>query len=218
MRENKFMTLKCSSCGESISVESYDSVNVAARPELKNKILDGSLFMAECPHCGKINLARFQVLYHDPTAKLMFYLTLGDVELEVRAGNMFATVPEMSSDYVLRFVDEPGELIEKVKIFDAGLDDVVMELCKYVTRMELCEKAGDGAKKIMDAPFRFLKVDGADHDITLAYPMDSQMQMVEVGFNVYEDCAGIISRNPQLTSTLSGMCHVDADWVAVHIR
>lgn len=217
MGDNREMISKCMFCSESNKVRVYDSINACSSPELKSALLDGSLFAQICPHCGRMNLLRFKLLYHDPALKLMFWLTLGEEELELQARKMFASVPELS-DYVTRFVDEPGELIEKVKIFDAGMDDVAMEMCKYVTRMELAEKSKDKAAAIMDAPFKFLKTSGSDHDITLTYPLDSSMEMVELGFNVYEDCAAIVRRNSQLTESLSGFCRVNADWINSHFR
>ena len=203
---------RCPRCGEYSEIQTYDSINASASPELKAALMDGSAFLWECPHCGNRNLIRNQLLYHDPQARLMFWLTLGDEDLEARAQEMYARISELS-DYVLRFVDEPGELIEKVKIFDAGFDDAVMELCKHLTRLELIGDSKELAEKLSDVPFRFLRVDGSDHHIQFAYPLDGQMQLAEVGFNVYEDSAGIIRRNPQLTESLRGFCRVNSDWI-----
>jgi hypothetical protein len=195
----------------------HDSVNVREEPSLKAQVLDGSAFVWECPHCGAKNLVRSQTLYHDPDEKLMVWLTYGSEELEARVGAAYAGLPEMK-DYTLRFVDDAGSLIEKVKIFDAGLDDVVMEMTKYVTRMELCGSLKDRADEISKAPFKFLRLDGADGEITLAYPMDGQMQMAAVGFNVYEDCRGILKRNPAMAEAATGFAKVDAAFVTRYFR
>jgi len=134
----------CSRCGTASQITAYDSINVQDNPELKAKVLDGSAFVWECPHCGAHNLVRCQTLYHDPSEKLMVWLTGGSGELEERVRAAYGGVSELK-DYTLRFVDDAGSLIEKVKVFDAGLDDVVMEMAKYVTRMEIC-----GARKDRD--------------------------------------------------------------------
>ena len=39
------------------------------------------------------------------------------------------------------------------------------------------------------------------------------MQMLAVGFNVYEDCRGIIGRNPAMQESLAGLVKVDQEWV-----
>ena len=48
----------CPQCGNRNTIKVYRSINVADNPELKEKVKDGSLFLWECPHCGKVNLAK----------------------------------------------------------------------------------------------------------------------------------------------------------------
>lgn len=205
----------CRHCGGTHDIHIYSSINVSEAPELREKVMDGSIFSWECPSCAKTNYMRYQTLYHDPDQKVMVWLTQGDLELEAKAAAI-AQMEEMKA-YTLRFVDEPGEFIEKTKIFSAGLDDVVMEMCKYVTKMELGEKEPAKAEALMNAAFKFLKMEGADNEITLAYPMDGQMQMVVIGFNVYEDCRGIVQRNPHMREAATGFCHIDASWLSKYI-
>ena len=207
----------CTGCGEQYSVTVYDSINAAETPELKAAVLDGSAFVRQCPHCGCPNLLRYRMLYHDPSEKLMIWLTCGSEELEEQVRGVYGSIEELK-DYTTRFVDDAGSLIEKLKIFDAGLDDVIVEMTKYVTKLELCEKDKEHAEAILDAQFKFFSLDGADNLITLAYPADGQMQMVEVGFNVYEDCRGIVKRNPAITEAASGFVKVNKDWLAKYVR
>ena len=197
----------CRQCGFNNPVRLYGSVNTRQDPGLKARVLDGSLFMWECPRCGSLNLLRYQTLYHDPEAHLMVWLTLGDEALEeqIRAGQ--AHLEELDG-YTLRLVSEPGDLIEKVKIFEAGLDDIAIEMCKFVTAREM----GLG-----DAAMKFLRIDGADSEITLSYPADGQMQMVEIGFNTYEDCCGILLRNPAIKEKATGFARVDARWLSAFL-
>lgn len=176
-----------------------------------------------------MNLAVYQTLYHDPEERLMIWLLpdggMPDAELSAVEKHLEAIAGQMGSEegglegYVLRRVSDVGSLIEKVNIHDAGLDDAVMEMCKYITKMELAEKESnkDRAKAIADAPFKFYKMDGADNDITFSYPFDGQMQGVQIGFNVYEDCRGILQRNPSARPG-AGFTKVDAEWLATRMR
>lgn len=207
----------CSRCGSVRTVTTYDSINVRETPELKAQVLDGSAFVWECPHCGARNLVRCQTLYHDPDEKLMVWLTFGSEALEERVRSAYSGTEGLEG-YTCRFVDDAGSLIEKVKIFDAGLDDVVMEMAKYVTRMEICGNLKERAAEIASAPFKFLSLDGADGEITLAYPLDGQMQVATVGFNVYEDCRGILKRNPVMAQAAAGFSKVDAAFVGRYFR
>ena len=187
----------CTKCGAEYSAEVPQSVNAASSPELKEQVRSGALFTWTCPHCGTANLLKFPFLYHDPTEHLMLVLTDAPVNAE--------GVPE---GYTGRQVRSVGELIEKIKIFDAGLDDLVIELCKYVTCQEL--------KK--EVPLKFLRTDGADNDIIFTYPEAGQMQLLSVGFNVYEDCCAIVGRNPVITEGLKGLVKVDREWVEQFLR
>lgn len=207
----------CTHCGEKHKITAYSSINVAETPELREKVLDGSLFMWECPHCGSLNLIQSQTLYHDPVEKLMIWSTGDSRELETQIATAYSKVEEMA-DYTARFTADIGSLIEKVKIFASGLDDIVIEMCKYVTKLELRDKDKSHAEEINAAPFKFLKLDGADNEITLAYPVGGEMQMVAIGFNVYEDCRGIVSRNPEVSKAAAGFTRVDAEWLSRFFR
>ena len=101
-----------------------------------------------------------------------------------------------------------GELVEKVKIFGCGLDDIVIEMCKFVTCQEL--------KK--DVTLRFVGTEGADGEMTFTYPENGQMELVAVGFNVYEDCAGILQRNPVIRDSATGLATVDQAWLSRFFR
>ena len=230
MPEALSITAKCAKCGAETDMNTYPDINVSKSPELKEKVKNGTIFLWSCEHCGQVNLTPFQTLYHDPEEKLMIWLTPSNMSFSERAlveSHIKAISAQIEADksgellrgYTLRRVNEAGDLIEKVNVHDAGLDDVAIELCKYVTKMEIAEKETDKekAKQIMDARFKFYKMEGADNDITLTYPLDGQIQGISIGFNVYEDCRGIIKRNPDVVPA-PGFAIVDQEWLATKIR
>ena len=131
----------CTSCGVQHGVAFQPSVNVTRTPSLREKIASGEYFIWECPRCGAKNLIRQPFLMHDEKERLMILLTDARVKSE--------GLPE---GYTGRIVRSAGDLVEKLKIFDSGLDDIVMELCKYVTLGELK----------LDVPLRFVSAGGAD--------------------------------------------------------
>ena len=201
----------CSKCGQQHKVIVYRSINISENPELKDKVRDGSLFLWECPHCGQVNLAKYETLYHDPVAKLMVWLIpSGEIsETQMQAITM--------GGYTLRRVDDMGSLMEKVLIADAGLDDVVLEMCKYVTKLEMLQKSVSAEQKedFMASVFHFYRSEGEGDGrvLTFMYALDSQMLGVNIGWNVYQDCAGILERNPQIKPA-DGFAEIDADWLS----
>ena len=187
---------RCNRCGTEYDVQLPSSVNVGVNPELKEKVLSAEMFLHPCPSCGEINLVRGNMVYVDPVQKIILCLT--DSSISSSEG-----VPE----HTCRLVGSIGELIEKIKIFDASLDDVAIEMCKFVTLQELGR----------DVDLKFYRMDGPDNEIILTYPKDGNMEMLSIGFNVYEDCMGIISRNPALRNGAESLVKVDAQWLRRYI-
>ncbi len=218
----------CQSCGSEKEINTFPLINIETTPELKDLVKSGSLFAWQCPSCTKTNIANYQTIYHDPQLKLLFWLlpanqidedTLNTIEKALKKQFVDNNFAKEDSDYVLRRVESVGELIEKVKIFDSNLDDKVIELCKYVTKLELAEKIKDSdqSNKLMSTLFRFYEINGADNEITLSYPLDNQMQLVKIGFNTYEDSRGILMRNPKMNPTDSFPL-INSSWISQNIR
>ena len=206
----------CSKCGQQHKVTVYKSINISDSPELKDKVRDGSLFLWECPHCGQMNLARYETLYHDPSRKLMVWLIpSGEIsETQMQAITMHT---KAMGGYTLRRVNDMGSLMEKVLICDAGLDDVVVEMCKYVTKLEMLQKSigQEQKEEFMASVFHFYRSEeeGDSRILTFMYGLGGQMLGVNIGWNVYQDCAGILQRNPQIKPA-DGFSRIDADWLS----
>ena len=200
-----------SRCGRTHELATDPSINTALDPDLKARVRDGSLFVWECPYCGARNLLKYETLYHDPAEKLMVWLLPGDAEPPAKVA---AAVKDLDG-YSLRLVREVGDLVEKVNIRACGLDDIPVEMCKYVTRMEMADQ--QKRPEILDAPLKFFKVDGPDHDLVFSFPLDGEMKVVNVGFHVYEDARGILGRNPQIHPEPGFAC-IDAAWLGQYFR
>lgn len=215
MSITKAAAAPCSKCGQRNNITIYRSINISENPELKAKVKDGSLFLWECPHCGQVNLAKYETLYHDPQAKLMVWL-LPEGELSQTQMEAITMHTKAMGGYTLRRVNDMGSLMEKVLINENGLDDVVLEMCKYVTKLEMLQKAIGEDKKdeFISSTFHFYKSEGEEDSrvLTFMYALDGQMLGVNVGWNVYQDCAAILERNPQIKPA-DGFCRIDADWL-----
>ncbi len=205
----------CSKCGEKHKIVIYKSININDNPELKGKVMDGSLFLWECPHCGQINLAKYETLYHDPAKKLMCWL-MPQGEISETQMQAISRHTKAMGGYTLRRVNDMGTLMEKVLIAEAGLDDVVLEMCKYVTKLEMMQKTVPSERKeeFMASVFHFYKSEGegAERIVTFMYALDGQMLGVNIGWNVYSDCSGILERNPKMKPA-DGFEKIDADWL-----
>lgn len=190
----------------------YRSINVSENPEYKDAVRSGSVFMWRCPECGTPNLVCYEMLYHDPDRKMMLWL-LPDETLEAKASEMAAIEKAVESmgDYTLRRCADVGSLMEKLLLAEAGLDDIVMELVKWVTRREMAEKDPSMA----GVPMKFYKTgdDGSGRYIVLSFPKDGAMVGCTVGWNVYEDCLSIVSGSGGKLTPGKGFALVDSDWM-----
>ena len=187
------ISFTCPECGESSAFKRYSGVNATEDPELRDEVRTGRLFVRECPKCGHKGIETSPFLYTDPELRVI--LALSKEKL-----NASGEIP----GYTARQVSTVGELIEKLKIFEAGLDDIAIEMCKYVTSRELGR----------NVDLKFCGMNGPDQEISLTYPENGQMQMLEIGLNVYNDCCGILSRNPLIAEKAKGLVRVDQAWLS----
>lgn len=65
--------ITCPACNTEGPYTIWDSVNVDLDPELKSKVMDGSLFTWVCPNCKKSFNAPYSFLYHDMTHNFIVY-------------------------------------------------------------------------------------------------------------------------------------------------
>ena len=65
--------ITCPDCNTEGEYTVWDSVNVDLDPELKSKVMDGSLFTWVCPKCKKSFNAPYSFLYHDMAHNFMVY-------------------------------------------------------------------------------------------------------------------------------------------------
>ena len=185
---------RCSRCSHLYEAPVFSFIDAEADPSLAHRVMDGSLFVRECPECGCRELITVPVVYKD--ADCLICLSDRPITIDGLEGSHG------------RLVADVGSLMEKVKLFHAGLDDAAVELVKYVTRGELGK----------DVNLKFVRTEGADNEMIFTYPSEGKMEMIAVGFNVYEDCCGILTRNPAMTSGMGGLAKVDREWVEQFLR
>ena len=129
----------CPSCGKEGEFLVWDSINTVLNPEMKEKVRNRSAFVFTCPHCQQSAEVQYDFLYHQMEDNLMIYQVN---EKEVgRTQEMFLNAgTDMESEYKFRVVVSREELLEKLEIFDAGLDDRVVEMEKIFLLAGIMEK------------------------------------------------------------------------------
>ena len=116
--------IRCPKCGLSQEMCVWRSVNLTTDPDLKAKLLDGTLMRFHCQGCRHSGKIESDLLYHDMEKDLAVWLKYPDENgsfyidpAAASLGNIFGET------YVRRIVPSYEELIEKIKISDAGFND-----------------------------------------------------------------------------------------------
>ncbi len=114
----------CTKCGAKEKSLMHIGINVSEDPQMKNEILNQTIFDKVCPSCGYSRQIAYPVVYHDPKKRYMIALT--------PAAGKASTIkaPKHITEIVKRRVKSLEELKEKIFIFDSNLNDVAVEMVK----------------------------------------------------------------------------------------
>ena len=130
------VSVTCPACGAQGIFHLHDSVNVTRDPQYKQAVLNGELFTYRCAVCGTQTAVSYPLLYHDMRRRILLRYCGGEGQQIQRQLDDLTAQSNLfhGTGYTLRSVETFEALIEKIRIFDAELDDRVVELCKLVMR------------------------------------------------------------------------------------
>jgi endogenous inhibitor of DNA gyrase (YacG/DUF329 family) len=129
--EKRTAELVCPFCDQKVSKTLYPVIDLVATPARKLGILTDSLFSATCPACGKQFEVEHETLVVDDDARFAILLAPGCLHGGLPCPD------DRIGPYALRLTASHDELKEKVLLFDNGLDDRTIELCKLYLSMRL---------------------------------------------------------------------------------
>lgn len=140
MSQRSKYTIRCPKCGHEEEVELYESVNVKTSPELKQALFANQLNAVTCGACGASFRVDKPLLYHDPDHGYMVYLLpLSDRAAE--AGEReFGNALQRLNGLLPKGVEAPRvclvfsrtELVERIFLLEAGLNERIIEYIKYL--------------------------------------------------------------------------------------
>ena len=145
MSRHHIEKVTCPSCHHEGDFELWDSINTALDPEMKEKVLNQSIFLYTCPSCGETFRLNYSTLYYQMEDLVMIYL-VSESEVKKTYEIFYeknALADYRTEKYLYRIVTSANQLVEKIQIFDAGKDDRVMELVKLLVTDSLHENNPD---------------------------------------------------------------------------
>ena len=148
MSINSKQSVKCPECGQMSDVTVWNSITVSDSGDLKKDLLSGKVNMFRCASCGHTALMPTPMLYHDEGRRLM--ISFSPTNDPVLKQQLFENVQNSSRSsgelekligYNLRFVTDYNELLEKILIFDNGLNDKAVEVIKLMVLSQDVDKS-----------------------------------------------------------------------------
>ena len=149
--EAKFV---CENCMKEFAGQSYLSINAQINPELKEKVMDGSVFEIVCPHCGHRMIDIHPLVYNDMEKQAMIRVdTVEGLILAEREHQRFvADFPEIGNSYAFYGATTVTDFINKVVFVENGIDpiegQIIMHFFLDVATSKLNEKI---KKSVRDA-------------------------------------------------------------------
>ena len=206
--------IPCPKCGKTFEIERWDSINSEISPELIDKVVDGSFFRFKCPHCGEETIHLYPLLINVMTPEGGFIKLTGAPKEEAKeiAGMYSGLDPKMAAlmkkatPKRYRFVNYLPDLVEKVELFRAGLDDRTIEIVKLFLFKALKAKG-------VDADQIFWFKDGEDGEAYWAAGNKEKqffMPFQQEAFKGMEDL--IRSKDPRWEEDNRSTYIVNGDW------
>ncbi len=126
--------LTCPICKHTHTAPVISVVDTERDKETWKSVQDGSLFRFDCPDCGYPMEMAYSFLCQDSAIRQYIYLCREGPEedggFQKAAQRAKQLARGNTSDAILRIVCTMDELEEKLRVFENGLDDRVVEVCK----------------------------------------------------------------------------------------
>lgn len=153
----KNYNIKCPECGSTQTVELFDRVNVAQRPDLRQAILENNFNMVDCQGCDSSFRVEMPLLYEDLNKGIIIHWippskrSRDDLldEFEKAADSLREQAPEGAEIPRLQLVFSRVELVERIFLLEEKLDERVVEYIKYVLYARNPEKIPAAQKLLL---------------------------------------------------------------------
>ena len=147
----------CRCCKRLFSISVYSCIDVQKLSRAKADVAAGKFFRQNCPHCGRRNDFLYPTIYLDRRERIIIRLRTRNFP---ESGTFPVSLPAVQKRLIswhCRDVVGLSEFLEKIRIFDAGLNDFQLEAVKlFLCRMHRCPDleflALSGTKLIFNVP------------------------------------------------------------------
>lgn len=141
-------TIECPKCRATQTADLVDSINVAENPEYKEQLMKNTLNRVTCEQCAFEFRVDKHLFYADPDNQILIYLmNASPTEFET-AREEFEETSTLMNRMLPGEIDAPEiqlvlnrtELVEKIFLNEARLNDRVIEYIKYLIYLNNADK------------------------------------------------------------------------------
>ena len=140
MSQQKTYNIRCPKCQHDQSVQLYESINVKTHPDLKKLLMANQMNTVTCEQCALTFRVDKPLLYHDPAQRIMIYqvplgegaVEAGEREFTESLGRLSGLMPQDIPAPDVSLVFSRTELVERIFLRDAGLNERIIEYIKYL--------------------------------------------------------------------------------------
>lgn len=142
--------IECPQCGSPQDVALYDSMNVEESPELKDALMSNQLNAITCAHCAFSFRVDKALLYNDPRKNVMVYwIPYQRKTFQYTMQELTELFPPGLGIPDIHWVNKRTELIERIFLLEAGLNERIIEYIKYIIYTKNLDQLNPAAKALL---------------------------------------------------------------------
>lgn len=210
MPKTEVKKVVCLKCGKTTEVKLSTSINAAEDLNMRRELLSGRLFSFKCSACGYTGKLFYPVLYNDPKNKFMVYL-IPDVDRFQIADKDIEKDFDGGVDNVRkRIVPDFNSFLEKIYIFECGLDDMAVEITKLAISNTVAKKFD--LEKVEDGYLSMYDRESNTMGFTFFVGEDREPYIQSVRLEIYGKSMKITEEFAAKDRKLKGFLKIDREW------
>lgn len=210
MPKTEVKKVVCLKCGKTTEVKLSTSINAAEDINIRRELLSGRLFSFKCSACGYTGKLFYPVLYNDVKNKFMVYL-IPDVDRFQIADKDIEKDFDGGVDSVRkRIVPDFNSFLEKIYIFENGLDDMSVEITKLAISNMVAKKLD--LEKVEEGYLSMYSRDSNTMGFTFFIGEGKAPYVQSVRLEIYGKSIKITDEFAAKDKKLKGFVKIDREW------
>lgn len=128
------VSFTCPHCEQPFDIQQWSIIYADDDPKITKQAHNGTLFRNTCPHCGKSMMIAYNCVYSDKQKHFL---------VSLQANRDQAPITPIIPNYKLRIEYTLSAFIERIRILDAGLDDLAFEAFRTLLLTQVRTKHPD---------------------------------------------------------------------------